>query len=92
MSMRLLNCLVVVLAIIAGPALAGSRLPPHARAAVDPHPLTGELSAAASGQVPAPRDLAARSALPACGFAAVESFGPNGFQYCDSRNMKGDGF
>jgi hypothetical protein len=26
-------------------------------------------------------------ALPACGFAATERWGPNGCQLCDSRNM-----
>jgi hypothetical protein len=28
-------------------------------------------------------------ALPECGFAATESFGPNGFQLCDGRNIYG---
>jgi hypothetical protein len=39
------------------------------------------------GQYPAPPAIAATSALPECGFAATESWGPNGFQYCDSRNI-----
>ena len=39
------------------------------------------------GQYPAPPALANRMALPECGFAATESWGPNGFQYCDSRNV-----
>jgi hypothetical protein len=41
------------------------------------------------GQYPAPPSLAAQLALPACGFAATESWGPNGFQYCDPRNIQG---
>lgn len=41
------------------------------------------------GQYPAPRSVAAQSALPECGFAATESWGPNGFQYCDPRNVHG---
>jgi hypothetical protein len=40
------------------------------------------------GQRPAPPSIAARSALPECGFAAIESWGPNGFQYCDPRNVR----
>ena len=39
------------------------------------------------GQHAAPPSLAAQLALPACGFAAAESWGPNGFQYCDPRNI-----
>jgi hypothetical protein len=39
------------------------------------------------GQQPAPPSIAAQSALPACGFAAIESWGPNGNQYCDPRNV-----
>jgi hypothetical protein len=39
------------------------------------------------GQYPAPPGLASGSALSECGFAAVESWGPNGFQYCDARNV-----
>jgi hypothetical protein len=41
------------------------------------------------GQYPAPPAVAAQSALPECGFAATESWGPNGFQYCDARNVVG---
>jgi hypothetical protein len=41
------------------------------------------------GQYPAPPSLAAQLALPDCGFAAIESGGPNGFQYCDPRNIHG---
>jgi len=44
----------------------------------------------AQGQYPAPPAIAAQSALPDCGFAAIESWGPNGFQYCDSRNVHDD--
>jgi hypothetical protein len=43
------------------------------------------------GQYPAPPSVAAQSALPECGFAATESWGPNGFQYCDARNVIGSG-
>ena len=39
------------------------------------------------GQQPAPPALAAQMALPECGFAATETFGPNGCQLCDARNM-----
>jgi hypothetical protein len=39
------------------------------------------------GQYPAPPAFADHLALPACGFAATESWGPNGFQYCDPRNI-----
>jgi hypothetical protein len=39
------------------------------------------------GQLPVPPAVAARMALPACGFAATERWGPNGCQLCDSRNM-----
>jgi hypothetical protein len=41
------------------------------------------------GQREAPPALAAQMALPECGFAATESFGPNGFQLCDGRNIYG---
>lgn len=40
------------------------------------------------GQYPAPPSLAAQLALPDCGFAAIESSGPNGFQFCDPRNIQ----
>jgi hypothetical protein len=39
------------------------------------------------GQMPAPPELAARMALPLCGFAATKRWGPNGCQLCDPRNM-----
>jgi hypothetical protein len=39
------------------------------------------------GQYPLPPSLDDRTAAPECGFAAIESWGPNGFQYCDSKNM-----
>lgn len=42
-----------------------------------------------AGQYPAPPSIAAQSALPDCGFAATETWGQNGFQYCDSRNVHG---
>jgi hypothetical protein len=41
------------------------------------------------GQQPAPPALAAQMALPECGFAATETWGPNGCQLCDGRNMHG---
>jgi hypothetical protein len=52
----------------------------------------GELAFAAPvhyGQYPASPARASESALPDCGFAATESWGPNGFQYCDARNVYG---
>jgi hypothetical protein len=52
----------------------------------------GELAFAAPvpyGQYPASPSHASKSALPDCGFAATESWGPNGFQYCDPRNVYG---
>lgn len=39
------------------------------------------------GQYPLPPSLSDRTAQPECGFAATESWGPNGFQSCDSKNM-----
>ena len=39
------------------------------------------------GQQPVPPEIAARMALPLCGFAATKRWGPNGCQLCDSRNM-----
>ena len=39
------------------------------------------------GQQPAPPAVAAQMALPACGFAAVKRWGPNGCQLCDPRNI-----
>lgn len=41
----------------------------------------------AGGQKPAPAAMAEQLALPLCGFAATESWGPNGCQWCDARNM-----
>jgi hypothetical protein len=41
----------------------------------------------AGGQKPAPAAMAARLALPLCGFAATESWGPNGCQWCDARDV-----
>jgi hypothetical protein len=40
-----------------------------------------------NGQMPAPPEVAARMALPACGFAATKRWGPNGCQLCDASNM-----
>jgi hypothetical protein len=39
------------------------------------------------GQQPVPPEVAARMALPACGFAATKRFGPTGCQLCDPRNI-----
>jgi hypothetical protein len=39
------------------------------------------------GQQPVPPAVAAQMALPSCGFAATERWGPNGCQLCDARNM-----
>jgi len=39
------------------------------------------------GQMPAPPEIAARMALPLCGFAAAKRWGPNGCQLCDPRNI-----
>ncbi len=39
------------------------------------------------GQQPVPPSVAARMALPLCGIAATQSWGPNGCQLCDPRNM-----
>lgn len=41
------------------------------------------------GQQAAPPALAAQMALPECGFAATESWGGNGYQLCDARNVHG---
>lgn len=40
-----------------------------------------------NGQLPAPPALAARMALPLCGFDATKRWGPNGCQLCDPRNI-----
>jgi hypothetical protein len=42
------------------------------------------------GQRAAPPSIANQLVLPDCGFAATESWGPNGFQYCDPRNIEQD--
>ena len=39
------------------------------------------------GQQPVPPAIAERMALPLCGAAATQSWGPNGCQLCDTRNM-----
>jgi len=39
------------------------------------------------GQYPLPRSLSNQTAAPECGFAAIESYGPNGFQFCDPKNI-----
>jgi hypothetical protein len=76
MSSKVLNVAVAILAITSAPVLAhGYDLGRPLR--VQPH------------RYAAPPSIAARSALPACGFAAIESWGPNGFQYCDPRNVHG---
>jgi hypothetical protein len=40
----------------------------------------------AGGQKPAPAAMAEKLALALCGFAATESWGPNGCQWCDARD------
>jgi hypothetical protein len=86
---RILISAVLVLAASSALAHASER---HARHRI--HPATASHVAARPklapglGQYPAPFALAAQSALPACGFAAVESWGPNGFQYCDARHER----
>ena len=42
-----------------------------------------------AGQYPLPRSLSDQTAQPECGFAAIESWGPNGFQWCDPKNIYG---
>ena len=39
------------------------------------------------GQYPLPPSLSNETAQPECGFAAEEGFGPNGFQWCDRKNI-----
>ena len=39
------------------------------------------------GQYPLQPSLSDRTAQPECGFAATEDWGPNGFQWCDSKSM-----
>ena len=39
------------------------------------------------GQYPLHPGLSDRTAQPECGFAATEDWGPNGFQWCDSKSM-----
>jgi hypothetical protein len=39
------------------------------------------------GQQPVPPAIAERMALPLCGVAATQPWGPNGCQLCDTRNM-----
>ena len=86
---RLLISAVLLLAASNGLALAGEH---HARHRVHPpaasHVVARPRPAPGGGQYPASFARAAQSALPACGFAAVESWGPNGFQYCDPRNER----
>jgi len=40
-----------------------------------------------TGQYPMQPSLSNRTAQPECGFAAMEDWGPNGFQWCDSKSM-----
>jgi hypothetical protein len=83
MSSKFMNAAVAFVAILAGPAVAGN---------VGENPSLVPTAAAwsAPGQQAAPRAITAGSALPACGFAAIESWGPNGFQFCDAGNVRGD--
>jgi hypothetical protein len=39
------------------------------------------------GQAPLPPNLSDQTAQPECGFAATESWGQNGFQWCDPKNI-----
>jgi hypothetical protein len=39
------------------------------------------------GQYPMQPSLSNRTAQPECGFAATQDWGPNGFQWCDSKSM-----
>jgi hypothetical protein len=39
------------------------------------------------GQQPVPPAIAERMALPLCGIAATQPWGPNGCQLCDTRQM-----
>jgi len=85
---RILIAAVLLLSASNGLALASAhharhRIHPPATAHVVTRPMPPGL-----GQYPAPAAFAAQFALPACGFAAVESWGQNGFQYCDPRNQR----
>ena len=86
---RILISAVLVLTASSALALASER---HARLRAHPpaasHVVARPKPAPGYGQYPASFALAAQSALPACGFAAVESWGQNGFQYCDPRNER----
>jgi hypothetical protein len=76
MTSRFLNTAVAFLAMTTEPVLAGDHelgRPPHMRAV--------PFAAGAPRQYAAPPSIAARSALPGCGFAGIELWGPNGFQY-----------
>src|SRR6266702_2707740 len=39
------------------------------------------------GKAPLPPSLSDQTAQPECGFAATASWGPNGFQWCDPKNV-----
>jgi hypothetical protein len=97
MSMKLIITTAALVAALAGPAVAGGYANgTRTRAIQDLQRTTArasverafEADAYHDGQRPAPPAIAAQSALPQCGFAAIESWGPNGFQYCDSRNVR----
>ena len=47
------------------------------------------LSAASSGAGLAATYRGGQQALPECGFAATQDFGPNGYQACDAQNVYG---
>jgi hypothetical protein len=49
--------------------------------------LTAAAHDCAGGQQPVPPFVAARMALPLCGIAATQPWGPNGCQLCDPRNV-----
>ena len=53
-----------------------------------PYPyLTAAQDRLHQGQYPLQSGLGDRTAQPQCGFAATEDWGPNGFQWCDFKNM-----
>ena len=88
MTIRVLNLAVAFLAMTAGPLLTSPLLAGDHELGRRPHIRAVPFAAGTPGQYPAPPSIAARSALPACGFAAIESWGPNGFQYCDARGVQ----
>lgn len=68
MPSRVLNAVVAFLAMIAGPVLAGDH-----KLGPTPFMRAVPVAARAPGQYAAPPSIAAHSARPACGFAAIDS-------------------